>query len=103
MKKIFTITMIMIMSLMVYNAIAQEMPPGEAKAVRPSKVKVDTNFDGEIDRIEQYDANGMIVKVEMDSSGDGKINEWIYYKDGQPIKSERDTNADGKIDAWIEY
>lgn len=69
----------------------------------PKTVKVDSNFDGKADRFEYYDEKGQVSRVELDTTGDGRINEWVIYKDGQPLKGERDTNADGKPDIWIEY
>ncbi|MBU0571151.1 MAG: hypothetical protein KJ995_07630 [Candidatus Omnitrophica bacterium] len=75
----------------------------EAKNAVPREVKIDKNYDGVIDAIETYDANGVIVAVTADTTGDGKMNEWIYYETGKPIRAEKDTNADGKPDTWLDY
>ena len=69
----------------------------------PKRVEVDSNFDGKVDRVEYYDANGQISRVEVDSKGTGKTDEWIIYKNGVPVKKEKDTNGDGKPDVWITY
>lgn len=73
------------------------------KEFKPKKVEVDTNFDGKVDRVEHYDANGQITRVEQDTAGTGKANEWVIYKNGNPVRKEKDTNADGKPDVWIDY
>jgi len=80
-----------------------EMAESQQEQLKPKKVEVDSNYDGIIDRIEFYDNNGQIVRIESDRTGDGKIDEWVIYKDGQPSKVEKDTNADGKSDVWMEY
>ncbi|OGW74867.1 MAG: hypothetical protein A2Z72_02390 [Omnitrophica bacterium RBG_13_46_9] len=71
--------------------------------VFPQKVEVDSNYDGSIDRIEHYDENGQLVRIEADTTGDGAINEWITYTDGKPTESKRDSNGDGKPDVWMKY
>lgn len=78
---------------------AQEEP----EVFVPKKAEVDTDFDGVVDRIEYYDNSGQVDRVELDTTGDGLINEWVTYKNGLPVKSERDTNNDGKPDVWMEY
>tara|TARA_B100000315_G_scaffold160070_1_gene148603 strand:- start:480 stop:785 length:306 start_codon:yes stop_codon:yes gene_type:complete len=87
--------------IFVYRAEAQEKE--QQKMLAPKKIEVDANYDGKADRFEYYNAKGEILKVEGDSDGDGKMDEWISYKNGQPLKSEKDTNGDGKPDVWIEY
>ena len=69
----------------------------------PKKVEVDTNYDGKIDRVETYDANGQIQRIEIDSTGKGVMDEWIVYKNGNPVRKEKDSNGDGKADVWIQY
>lgn len=69
----------------------------------PKEVKLDTNFDGIVDRVEVYDDNKVIVRVEADTSGDGKINEWINYENGKPAAAEKDNNGDGKPDTFVTY
>ena len=89
-------------------AQAQDVPQvdldqEETLTVSPKVVKVDSDFDGKIDRTEYYNDEGKVERVELDRSGDGKIDEWVTYKDGKPFASERDTNADGKPDIWLDY
>jgi hypothetical protein len=100
----------------------------QIQQIKPREVRVDRNHDGKVDHVEIYDAKGAIVRVENDTKGDGKINEWIYYENGIPVKAEKDltgsgkpnmtlfydskgqvtkseadTNGDGKIDEWVYY
>ena len=70
--------------------------------VVPKKVRVDSNFDGKVDRIETYDSDGKPVKVEADNDFDGIMDETLVYQDGKPYKTEKDTNKDGKPDVWID-
>jgi len=75
----------------------------EKQLVHAKKVQVDANYDGQVDRIEHIGAGGKIERLELDNSGDGRMDEWIDYADGRPLKGEKDTNGDGKPDVWIEY
>ena len=47
-----------------------------------------------------YDEKGQIIREEVDSTGSGKIDTWITYKDGKPILQAVDTDKDGKPDTW---
>lgn len=77
---------------------------GEApKQIVPKKVQMDTNYDGKVDRIEIYDNDGHISRVESDTNNDTIIDEWITFENGNPSKKEKDTNADGKADVFVEY
>ena len=84
------------------GASGQEVPPPPETSV-PSEVKKDLNFDGKVDRIEKFDAKGQVVEVTVDTTGDGKMDNWSYFRDGKVHKAERDTNADGTADTFIAY
>jgi hypothetical protein len=73
------------------------------REIRPRKVEKDTNADGNIDRVEHYDKNGMLTSIEADTTGNGQIDEWIYYEEGILVKAAKDTTGDGKPDTWMEY
>jgi len=73
------------------------------KQIKPREIRMDTNFDGVVDRVEVYDKNKIVIKIEADTTGNGKMNEWVYYKNGNPTKAEKDTNGDGKSDTWLAY
>jgi hypothetical protein len=90
---------------MMYAADKAAAASGDKEQVQimPKKVTADTNYDGKTDRTEYYDAEGRVQMVEIDSDGDGIVDETIIYKDGKPVKSARDTNRDGKPDVWVEF
>jgi len=100
MRKVLFIGIILICVIFVYNCAAEQE---QQKMLAPKEVKVDSNYDGKVDRIEHYDDNGQVVKAESDTDADGTMDEWTIFKNGQPLRGERDTNGDGKPDIWIEY
>ncbi len=71
--------------------------------VMPKRVQVDSDYDGTVDQTEIYDNEGQIIRVESDTTGNGKADKWVYYEKGKPVRSEKDTNADGKPDVWSEF
>ena len=81
----------------------KQVEPTNLKKFKPGKIRSDTNFDGKIDRIEVYDKNGNIVRVEADTSGNGEMDEWAYYKKGKVDRVEKDRNGDGKVDIYLYY
>ena len=59
---------------------------------------IDFNHDGEMDDLYFY-SKGIIVRREIDSNFDMKIDVWVYIKDGSLIeKYEQDFDFDGTID-----
>ncbi|MCF6334364.1 MAG: hypothetical protein L3J12_01300 [Spirochaetales bacterium] len=59
---------------------------------------IDFNHDGAMDDLYFY-SNGIIVRQEVDSNYDYKIDIWVYIKDGSSVeKYEQDTDFDGIID-----
>jgi len=50
-----------------------------------------------------YYENGKLIREELDTNNDNKIDIWIYISDGYIYKIEKDTNYDGKIDEVINY
>ena len=95
-KKLKVIPALFIFVFFLSYVQAEEVPT-------PTKVEVDTNFDGVVDRVEHYDGKGKISQVESDTDSDGVYDEWVYYKNGKVIRAEKDTNGDGKPDTWMEY
>ena len=77
--------------------------PMEGERIMPKKAEIDTNADGKVDRIENYGDDGVIASIESDTDGDGKFDEWLYYKNGKLVKAAKDTNGDGKEDTWLTY
>lgn len=59
---------------------------------------IDFNHDGQMDDLYFY-SNGIIVRREVDSNFDSKIDIWVYIKDGSLIeKYEQDLDFNGDID-----
>jgi hypothetical protein len=64
----------------------------------PSLLEVDADFDGKVDRWEDYDASGRLVKVGTALRGSGPDN-WTYPGPGElPAKREYDADRDGRIE-----
>jgi len=106
MKRVVLVAMLVLAGFTL--AFAAQEPKATAKGapqqqVKPKEVKIDRNYDGVIDRIESYDAKGVITRIETDTNGDGKMDEWVYYEEGVPVKGEKDLNADGKPDTVLIY
>jgi len=59
----------------------------------------------------EYGKSGKVIAIhhhkthliEADRNGDGKLDEWLHYKDGRISNIEADDNFDGKIDRWTTY
>ena len=62
----------------------------------------DTDYDGKPNVFKYYIKNddGAVVldRKERDEDGDGKIDVWERFKDGQVIRTGRDTDGDGRMD-----
>jgi hypothetical protein len=46
------------------------------------------------------DGQGRVLRKFHDTTGDGPVNMFAYYKDGEEVYREIDTNANGKIDQY---
>ncbi len=44
------------------------------------------------------DARGAVLRRFLDTNGDGRIDQWCYFKDGLEVYRDIDTNFDGKVD-----
>jgi hypothetical protein len=111
MKKLFCLLVVIVFCLSIcgitYAAQATadkgKVEKPQTDRLFPKKVSIDTVGDGKPHRFEYYDAEGNIAKVEMDSKGDGIIDESITYEKGKPVKGWKDTKRIGKPDVWIDY
>jgi hypothetical protein len=63
--------------------------------------EADFDDSGVIDMIEFYE-NGKLVRKELDTTGQHRIDTWDYYDaaSGKRIRRERDTTNDGRVDQW---
>lgn len=62
------------------------------------RIEVSTKRNGKIDRWEYYSYNRM-YKVDLDTDGNGKPDRWQTYEDGILVNTIIDANEDGKPDA----
>ncbi len=103
-KNVIWILCLAVMSLLIIQpAFAQEETAPTGQQLIPRQIKLDNNHDGKVDRIEVYDKKGTILRVEADTTGDGNMNEWVFFKDGIRSRAERDVNGDKKADTFITY
>jgi antitoxin component YwqK of YwqJK toxin-antitoxin module len=73
------------------------------KPLTPKRVELDTNYDGKVDRIEMYDSEGRLQRVDIDTKGNGTFDQWFIYENGKPKMMGKYKNGDGKTDTWVEY
>lgn len=112
MRKFLVLFLVALISICLINPGLAAWRRGEAEAqtapqvgerIMPRRAEIDTNGDGKVDRIENYDDNGVIQSVKSDTNFDGTYDEWLYYENGKLIKAAKDTNGDGKEDTWLTY
>ena len=65
------------------------------------KTFADTDGDGLIDYIQEYDAKGYRIYEALDFNGDGDIDDHYYYLKDVLQYREIDSNYDGNIDIWV--
>jgi hypothetical protein len=70
---------------------------------RPRCREVDANFDGRVDILRWFDANGAVTRVEDDYDFDGRIDVVATYEGGVVVRDILDTNFDGITDTWRDY
>ncbi len=67
-------------------------------AKTPHLIDVDEDFDGKVDRWEDYDKDGALVKVGASRRGKGPDMWAVPERAGSPARKEFDDDGDGKID-----
>jgi len=60
----------------------------------------DLNRDGKPDMFEYYDKNGVLRRREADYDDNGIVNAIDIYENGKLVRSELDTTNQGRIDTW---
>jgi hypothetical protein len=64
----------------------------------------DTDKDGRVDRREDFDASGRLIKSEEAVDGAAGFNfAWFYDEAGNPARAEKDGDGDGQPDIWYYY
>lgn len=96
---------------------------------RPISARIDSDEDGQIDRWEYYNQNGVLLRVGESRAKSGSVDMWAYmgadgtpervefvevsnvtgkegivrrdhYQGGVKVRGEEDTDGDGVIDRW---
>jgi hypothetical protein len=95
---------------------------------RVTRIEIDSDGDGQIDRWEHYGADqklekigfslqhdgkedawawvgadGATTRVESSPRRDGKVSRIDYYEHGALVRAEEDSDGDGRIDKWETY
>ena len=60
----------------------------------------DTDGDGRMNRVTEYDGSGHVTKISRDTTGQGAFNLFAYYEPqtGKVLREEEDLNGDKTID-----
>lgn len=67
------------------------------------KTDIDRNFDGNVDSVVFYDANGSTTNSEADDNFDGFFETKTRYRDGNAAVTTTDIDRDGKNDRTLYY
>lgn len=72
---------------------------------QPIRKAEDTDGDGRMDRVTEYDAKGRIAKSSQDPGSRGVMTLFAYYQPetGRLLREEEDLNGDGRIDVVSYY
>lgn len=62
----------------------------------------DLDFDQRLDQI-LYFENGELVRKELDTNFNNRIDTWMWCENGRASRSERDRRNDGEVDTWEAY
>ncbi|MEQ1816970.1 MAG: DUF2007 domain-containing protein [Terricaulis sp.] len=67
------------------------------------RTEIDRNFDGRIDDVVQYNANGTTTHEETDDDFDGFFETKTRFRDGNVAVTTIDLDRDGKVDRTLYY
>ena len=70
---------------------------------RVLRVEIDTDQDGKIDRWEYYGTDQQLARVEISGRRDGKVSRIEHYRQGALVSAEEDTAGTGRFDKWETY
>jgi antitoxin component YwqK of YwqJK toxin-antitoxin module len=68
-----------------------------------SREVFDENHDGRADRILHYNEGVKLARSEEDLDGDGGMETFSIYREGELIRKRSDSNGDGQSDSWSFY
>lgn len=58
---------------------------------------------GALDAWQYWSADGQLDEIRLSRRGDGVVDRWEHYDQGQLARVEEDTNRDGRADRWMTY
>lgn len=65
---------------------------------------LDEDGDGRPERTLYYEPGSeAIARIDEDTNGDGQVDSWTSYQDGEVVRRRADTNGDGEPDTWTLY
>jgi hypothetical protein len=64
-------------------------------------LRLDRNYDGQVDYTVEYDADNNKVREELDFNYDGRMDDFYFFEGGELVREEVDSNFDGRIDVWV--
>ncbi|QEN03609.1 hypothetical protein EW093_02475 [Thiospirochaeta perfilievii] len=64
-------------------------------------ISSDTNFDGNVDKKLAMNGAKLTLYEETDYNLDGIMDNFYFYEDGFVVRQEVDSNYDLKIDIWV--
>lgn len=67
------------------------------------KVEIDRNFDGEVDYVSHYNADGVQSRSKQDDDFNGTFETRVKYKHGNPYLVKTDSTGDGFADLRSTY
>ncbi|AFG38009.1 hypothetical protein [Spirochaeta africana] len=62
----------------------------------------DRNGNGTADYVVLHNRQGLRIQEVYDYSGDGQLDDFYFYNDGELVMRELDTVGDGQIDVWVQ-
>ena len=68
-----------------------------------SVVKKDLDGNGVAEAEVHYGPGRRVEQMTVDANGDGKADQFFYYRKGRRDHAEKDTDFDGRTDAWLTY
>ncbi|ETX02347.1 MAG: hypothetical protein ETSY2_35725, partial [Candidatus Entotheonella gemina] len=63
----------------------------------------DTDYNGTPDQWHDYKPDGTRPLIRLDTSGNGRADEWRHFQDDRLSMVKRDQNADGTVDEIVHY
>lgn len=119
MRKIWQSTLVAAASAAAATSLHAASPSlNDALSLAPTQSSVDYDVPTDADRAKctiaaekladwsgwvVRDASGVVLRRFMDTSGDGHVNQWSYFKDGAEVYRDIDGNANRRVDEcrWL--